>query len=261
MTGRADGWIGWTTIGCVALLAVIAGTVSYLHMHQLVAGHGQPGVGGGADAAICGRDDRGGLDRRAGRLPLWGRGGLLPCALLVAGSVASLAANGAVAEPMATGRVIAAWPSFALIGSYELLMRQIRSTEAAVGRTSQPRGIAAWPEMPPPQGRGHLPGSAALFAALQAPQVGSRELQLQAWQWAQAHQAVTARFRPARPSPASTAGMSAGGRLSGQDDPHRTAPSSSPRGTAHPEALLLCKRSRPADHWRKPKARSGGHMP
>jgi Protein of unknown function (DUF2637) len=41
--GRPDGWIGWTTTGCVALLAVIAGTVSYLHMHQLVAGHGQLG--------------------------------------------------------------------------------------------------------------------------------------------------------------------------------------------------------------------------
>src|SRR6266516_2167248 len=56
-----------------------------------------------------------------------GRGGLLPWALLVTGSVASLAANVAVAEPTATGRVIAAGPSFALIGSYELLMRQIRS--------------------------------------------------------------------------------------------------------------------------------------
>lgn len=43
MRGRADGWIGWTTTGCVALLAVIAGMVSYLHMHQLVAWHGQPG--------------------------------------------------------------------------------------------------------------------------------------------------------------------------------------------------------------------------
>lgn len=40
--------------------------------------------------------------------------------LLVVGSVASLAANVAVAEPTATGRVIAAWPSFALIASYEL---------------------------------------------------------------------------------------------------------------------------------------------
>jgi hypothetical protein len=42
MSRRRDGWVGWTTTGCVALLAVIAGTVSYLHMHQLVAGHGQP---------------------------------------------------------------------------------------------------------------------------------------------------------------------------------------------------------------------------
>jgi len=41
--GRADGRIGWTTTGCVALLAVIAGMVSYLHMHQLGAWHGQPG--------------------------------------------------------------------------------------------------------------------------------------------------------------------------------------------------------------------------
>ena len=34
----------------------------------------------------------------------------------------------AVAEPSVTGRIIAAWPSFALIGSDELLMRQIRPT-------------------------------------------------------------------------------------------------------------------------------------
>jgi hypothetical protein len=40
---------------------------------------------------------------------------LLPWALLAVGGVASLAANVAVAEPTATGRVIAAWPSFALI--------------------------------------------------------------------------------------------------------------------------------------------------
>jgi hypothetical protein len=49
------------------------------------------------------------------------RGGVLPWALLVAGSVASLAANVAVAEPTATGRVIAARPSFALIASYDAL--------------------------------------------------------------------------------------------------------------------------------------------
>jgi hypothetical protein len=35
-------------------------------------------------------------------------------------------------KPTMTGRVIAAWPSFALIGSYELLMWQIRATAAAL---------------------------------------------------------------------------------------------------------------------------------
>jgi hypothetical protein len=43
MTGRADRWIRWVTIGCVTTLAMIARTVSYLHMHELVALHGQPG--------------------------------------------------------------------------------------------------------------------------------------------------------------------------------------------------------------------------
>ena len=40
MSAGADRWIRWTTIGCLAL---IAGTVSYLHMHILVVRHGQPG--------------------------------------------------------------------------------------------------------------------------------------------------------------------------------------------------------------------------
>jgi hypothetical protein len=51
---------------------------------------------------------------------------LLPWALLVVGSAASLAANVAVAEPTMTGRLIGAWPSFSLIAAYELLMRQVR---------------------------------------------------------------------------------------------------------------------------------------
>jgi hypothetical protein len=36
-----DRWIWSTTIGCVALLALIADTVSYLHMYLLVDLHGQ----------------------------------------------------------------------------------------------------------------------------------------------------------------------------------------------------------------------------
>jgi hypothetical protein len=69
-------------------------------------------------------------DSRSGRA-----GGVLPWALLVAGSVASLAANVAVAEPSLIGRIIAAWPSFALTASYELLTRQVRRSSAtAAGR-------------------------------------------------------------------------------------------------------------------------------
>lgn len=38
-----DRWIRWATTVCVAFLALIVGTVSYLHMHLLVELRGQPG--------------------------------------------------------------------------------------------------------------------------------------------------------------------------------------------------------------------------
>jgi hypothetical protein len=63
---------------------------------------------------------------------------VLPWALLVIGSLASLAANVAVAEPSLSGRVIAAWPSFALIGSYELLMRHVRRASALTCEQTRP---------------------------------------------------------------------------------------------------------------------------
>jgi hypothetical protein len=66
VTGRADRWIRRTTVGCAGMLALIAGTVSYLHMHLLVQLHGEPGVGGGAHAAVGRRDDRGSVDHAAG---------------------------------------------------------------------------------------------------------------------------------------------------------------------------------------------------
>jgi hypothetical protein len=43
MIGRADRWIRRVTIGCVTILALIAGTVSYLQMLALVALYGRPG--------------------------------------------------------------------------------------------------------------------------------------------------------------------------------------------------------------------------
>jgi hypothetical protein len=43
VTGRAGRRVRWTMTGCVALLALIACAVSYLHMYMLVAWRGQPG--------------------------------------------------------------------------------------------------------------------------------------------------------------------------------------------------------------------------
>jgi hypothetical protein len=103
------------------MLALIAATVSYLHMHVLVELHGQPGwvaalTPFSVDGMIVAASTSLLADSRSG-----GRGGFIPWALLVVvGSVASLAANVAVAEPTAIGRVVAAWPSFAFIGAYEM---------------------------------------------------------------------------------------------------------------------------------------------
>ncbi len=87
MTGRADRWIRRTTIGSVSMLAVIAGTVSYLHMHELVALHGQPGWVAAltplsVDGMIVAASTTLLADSRSG-----GRGGLLPWALLAVGSL------------------------------------------------------------------------------------------------------------------------------------------------------------------------------
>ena len=187
MNAGAERWIRWTTIGCVALLALIAGTVSYLHMHALVTRHGQPGwvatltpfsVDGMIVAALTTLL----AESRSGH-----RGGVLPWALLVAGSVASLAANVAVAEPTLIGRVIAAWPSFALTASYELLTRQVRRGVADEDtRKERPRRL---PRARPTAGRAAAPGL-ALVPPPQFGQGGRRaggDLQRRAWQWALAN--------------------------------------------------------------------------
>jgi len=116
------------------------------------------------------------------------RGGVLPWALLVAGSAASLAANVAVAEPMATGRVIAAWPPFALIASYELLMRQVRrAADASVlrQRPGEIRGrLAGMPDLA--GGRADGRRRDAGDGPARRRQAG-RDTQVLAWQWALAN--------------------------------------------------------------------------
>jgi hypothetical protein len=192
VSAAPDRWIRWTTTGCVALLALIAGTVSYLHMHLLVELHGQPGWVAAltplsVDGMIVAASTTLLADSRVGE-----RGGVLPWALLVVGSVASLAANVAVAQPTVTGRVIAAWPSFALIAAYELLMRQVRRSAAASGKAQLTKSRS---QISPREGRGrdvrdarHRPSGLAPHDAGSGGRGGaSRDLRWQAWQWALAN--------------------------------------------------------------------------
>src|SRR5205085_10197557 len=115
-------------------------------------------------------------ESRAGR-----RGALLPWALLVTGSVASLAANVAVAEPSLIGRVIAAWPSFALTASWELLTCQVRRG-APAGDDQALCEVGTGPGLA-------LRGTVSRAGAGDGSTPG-REVQRQAWRWALANQAA-----------------------------------------------------------------------
>jgi len=121
-------------------------------------------------------------DSRSGR-----RGGVLPWASLVAGSVASLAANVAVAEPSLIGRVIAAWPSFALTASFELLTRQVR--RGAAGQVAHHDRRQPPPARPAPAERGSAPGLRVVGPSRigRSSQRAGGALRLQAWYWALAH--------------------------------------------------------------------------
>jgi Protein of unknown function (DUF2637) len=194
MTGQADRWIRLTTTGCVALLALIAGTVSYLHMHLLVELYGQPGWVAAltplsVDGMIVAASTTLLADSRVG-----GRGGMLPWALLVAGSAASLAADVAVAEPTTTGRIIAAWPSFSLIAAYELLMRNIRRTAETAASGPHSR------RSPRPAASVAAAGARASVSrsgiAPSERRLSSRNLRLDAWRWAQDNRAEDGSLPP-----------------------------------------------------------------
>ncbi|MFG1697265.1 DUF2637 domain-containing protein [Nonomuraea sp. NPDC049309] len=119
-----------TTVAGVGSLALIAAVVSFRHMHELCLRHGEDQLAAvliplAVDGTIVVASMSILLANRYGS-----RGGFLAWIMLLIGSLASLGANIAVAEPSLIGRLIAAWPSAALIGSYELLMAQIRQAPA-----------------------------------------------------------------------------------------------------------------------------------
>jgi Protein of unknown function (DUF2637) len=127
---RGDRAIKWTTAGAVLGVAAVAAVASYEHAYDLVRAHGESGwtahmvpltVDGLIYASSMVMLDSA---RRKTPVPALARW------LLGLGIAATLAAN--VAHGLGHGLIgaaVAAWPAVALIGSYELLMMVIRSSQ------------------------------------------------------------------------------------------------------------------------------------
>jgi hypothetical protein len=118
---RADTGIRAAAGVTVAALAGIAGAISYSHMRELAAAHGETGWQAHTfPLSVDGIEIVASLvllaDRRTGRSSGW-----LPWAALAAGTTASLAANVAAAGTDLVGRVVAGWPAFALLVAVKLL--------------------------------------------------------------------------------------------------------------------------------------------
>ncbi|GAA4954815.1 hypothetical protein GCM10023224_45350 [Streptomonospora halophila] len=150
------------------MLALNAATVSFAHMFELALRHGEPTWRAAqfpisVDGMIIASSMALLNDARQGR-----RGGVLPWTLLIIGSAASLAANIAVADPTMWSRVIHAWPSAALIGSYELLMRQFRADTRAQHHTDPAMSAAD-------QGLGSATAAEQQTSATATPHDGAQE--------------------------------------------------------------------------------------
>ncbi|EYT91136.1 hypothetical protein ThrDRAFT_03238 [Frankia casuarinae] len=144
-----DLWIHIATVIAVLGVAGIAAVVSYRHMRAVAILHGE----NPANAAIIPLSVDGLIvaasmtmlaDSRAHRHRSW-----LAYSLLTLASAASLAANVMHAEPTLAARVIAAWPSAALIGAYELLTAQIRGAVTTQTHPAAPPAPAAAPTSAP----------------------------------------------------------------------------------------------------------------
>ena len=183
MTGRADDWIKRTTTGCVALLALIAGTVPTFTCTGLLWCTGSP-VGSFAHAAVRRRDDRGRVGHAAGRVegwPTW-------CSAAV-----GAARGGKCREPSRQcrgGRAIADWArdrGVAVVRPYRVV-----GTADSSGTPERPCR-----RQPDPCEFGDRKGSATDLAVRAAVSpAGSRdgselrrEVQRHAWRWALANRA------------------------------------------------------------------------
>jgi len=142
----AERVIRWSTAGAVVGVAAVAAVASYEHAYALVRAHGETGWTGRlvpltVDGLIY-ASSMVMLDAARRKVPV----PALARWLLGLGIAATLAAN--VAHGLGHGPVgaaVAAWPAAGLVGSYELLMMVIRSSQAlphgASGRARIPDSL------------------------------------------------------------------------------------------------------------------------
>ena len=135
----ADRVIRWTTAGAVAGVAAVAAVASYEHAYALVRAHGEAGrTGRPVSLTVDGliyATSIAMLDSARRKVPV----PALARWLLGLGIAATLAANVAhgLGDGLA-GATVAAWPTVALVGSYELLMMIIRSAAGPPEQSAQP---------------------------------------------------------------------------------------------------------------------------
>jgi hypothetical protein len=135
----ADRVIRWSTAFAVlGVAAVVAAAASYEHAYDLVRAHGEAGWAARlipltVDGLIY-ASSMVMLDSARRKMPV----PALARWLLGLGIAATLAANVAhgLGDGLA-GAAVAAWPAVALVGSYELLMMVIRSSQVPAGCTPQ----------------------------------------------------------------------------------------------------------------------------
>jgi hypothetical protein len=143
-------------------LAALAGTISYRHMLLLAQRHGQRGVDAHAfPLCVDGLDLIGVLvllaDRRTGRASGW-----LPWTVLAVGTVASIAANVAVAPDNPIARAISGWSAVALLAAAKMLAHLFEPTPPTRRHPVAPRpdsgtGAATPPHQPAPPASGTPP--------------------------------------------------------------------------------------------------------
>lgn len=169
---RSDRVARRTTRAALAVVAVIAGYVSYQHMFAVAIVHGE----GVWSPSLLPLSVDGLIVATGGTLvtcAFTGRGrDPLVVTLLLLGCTASVAAN--VMHGMAAGlvgAVIAAWPPVALIGTYEAFIRQFRSDhqERASARPAHPaESSPASDQGPVAEAAGELVGMSKAAAVREA---------------------------------------------------------------------------------------------